>query len=607
MSSPTGKRDIVRLRTFADDVERAKSEKGVSDQVVAAVLPKEAADTPKKGVFHTVKKKSVALKDESQKGTQLDTDGITFDADLAGSVSDQAYEEHQAIKEETKAAAPEVEIRQTDALDRITEAPKTTPPPVEPTRVAPPVAPVTLKQEETIDQIKATEADIDTTPEISKDDVSAGEIVTDKKRERFKLFPAMGQALSDWVVDTKDQIEEAQKEKYTVSKIEDRVETIKAAAQKKTLVPEEDYAEVAKRLKEVKKVTQENTPVIVKPKTEVVASWTHTTSDDQTETESDTSTTPEPAAVAPAAPTPPVTAEPDPVVTSQPVAEQPVTNTIQNANISVEDLAKIAGGMANSTPQTTPQAVAPTTPAPKPAAPKLSLPKIGGTREFLPSPILAMAVVVIAIISGIGTSFYFLWQPEEQVELPKATTVPLFTAQLQTDLNFTESHSEIMSTLLSAINTNPGSLYIYFTRNLGQDVVPPTEIMSFLAPQAPGSFTRSVTNISFGAYDNQPFIVMRVNNFDNAFSGMLSWEQTMSTDLAPLFGPVVLESFDPQARTSSQTRSAFFRDVVASNLSGRLLADENGDDRIIYTFVDKQTIVITTDRLQLTNVLPLIR
>jgi hypothetical protein len=80
----------------------------------------------------------------------------------------------------------------------------------------------------------------------------------------------------------------------------------------------------------------------------------------------------------------------------------------------------------------------------------------------------------------------------------------------------------------------------------------------------------------------------------------------MSADLSPLFGTPVSSSYNPEVRTDTGTSEAYFKDIIASNKNARLLVDENGDDRIVYTFIDKNTIVITTTRDALSDILPLV-
>jgi hypothetical protein len=128
-----------------------------------------------------------------------------------------------------------------------------------------------------------------------------------------------------------------------------------------------------------------------------------------------------------------------------------------------------------------------------------------------------------------------------------------------------------------------------------------------ISPKISGSFGRTIREIAFGGAAQDPFIIMKVNSFDIAFAGMLEWEQTMSSDLSPFFGDPVVITFDPSARTDTQVREAFFKDMIASNKNARLLLDQNGSDRIIYTFVDQNTILITKNKETLDVLLPRIR
>lgn len=629
MSSPTGKRDVIRLRTFADDVARAQKDKGVSAPTAAEALVNESpAET--KAVFHKVAKKSLNLKDTSAQASTLDSDGVQFDEETVAQVADKAYEEQKSVTEAAKQKPADVEIHQTDTFDTITDQPpvKTTVPESSAPAAIKPTTKFTLKTEETVDQIDAPTASIQSKEhevhDVSQNDLAGGQIVSDKKRDRFKLFPAIVEATSSWFSETKDHIKESQREKHTVTKTADRVETIKAAAQQKTLAPDEDYDEVAERLRQQKRTTLTETPVVIKPKQEVEAHWTHTVPDDTTNTAEEEVAQSEseplkfseaPEIIPEKGDTPTLTEETEATAPVTPKEETVATTPEPIATEPLETPAPITPPEPTALPPTPEYetSVPPPTPAaPKPVGSGFSLPSIplpnwSNRGERLPSPLLAIIVVVIAIVSGVGTSLYFFWQPGESTVVPAATTNPLFTAQLQTNVNKSATHSETMQSLLATISSSPDTLYLYLTDPATGAVVPPHETMAFLAPQVPGTFARSVTNVSFGSLGTQPFIVLRVNSFDNAFSGMLAWEQTMSADLSPLFGPVVTESFDPQARTDSQTRGAFFRDIVASNLSGRLLTNERGEDRILYTFIDRQTIVISVDRLQLTNILPLVR
>jgi type II secretory pathway component GspD/PulD (secretin) len=197
-----------------------------------------------------------------------------------------------------------------------------------------------------------------------------------------------------------------------------------------------------------------------------------------------------------------------------------------------------------------------------------------------------------------------------RVDTPIYEVPKLIRAQDNTSFVLPENRNELLQTLLSKLDTSNTVTQMYPTVSEGENAqkpAPAEAIVAVFAPRAPGSFTRSIKEITFGSSQNaEPFIIMKATSFDVAFAGMLTWEIMMSADLAPLFGPTVLETFDPQARTASGARDAFFKDVIASNKSARVLLDENGDDRIVYTFTDQNTILITTNRETLAELIGLV-
>jgi|GEM_PF-431127 len=93
----------------------------------------------------------------------------------------------------------------------------------------------------------------------------------------------------------------------------------------------------------------------------------------------------------------------------------------------------------------------------------------------------------------------------------------------------------------------------------------------------------------------EPFLVFKTSFYENAFAGMLAWERTLSRDLAPLFGPALLNETE-SAATSTSASGGIFKDRLINNIDTRVLMDLNGDVRLIYSFIDRQTLVIATNR-----------
>lgn len=89
--------------------------------------------------------------------------------------------------------------------------------------------------------------------------------------------------------------------------------------------------------------------------------------------------------------------------------------------------------------------------------------------------------------------------------------------------------------------------------------------------------------------ENTPFLVLQTNLYDYAFDGMLTWEGRIEQDLAPLFSPNG-EYTEPAMFKGSSA----FTDTVMNNLDVRVLRDAEGKIRLLYSFVNKNTLVITT-------------
>ena len=131
-------------------------------------------------------------------------------------------------------------------------------------------------------------------------------------------------------------------------------------------------------------------------------------------------------------------------------------------------------------------------------------------------------------------------------------------------------------------------LYIN-TANASGTPVLAEDVLTLIAPQMSPSLLRSFDGeYMLGIYSfdtNEPFIILTTSDFANSFSGMLKWEKSMVSDFEKLFSV-------PQ-NTSSTTRQ--FKDATARNKDFRVLQNENKKTILLYSFIDKNTLVITTN------------
>ncbi len=231
-----------------------------------------------------------------------------------------------------------------------------------------------------------------------------------------------------------------------------------------------------------------------------------------------------------------------------------------------------------------------------------------------PTNSLALAIMIIvgAITLGVIVSFHFFTTtiaPNDSVSIAQPPTLIMVTKQLP--LTLTNNRSELLDGIHAILEQETETVQIYPTA-LGErsreEAADAATILAVFDPNIDGTFTRSITALTFGGTGTaEPFIILKAAEFDTAFAGMLGWETNMSADLAPLFGSTVAKTLDPQARTTAENAGAFFVDGIIANRSARILYDELGLERLVYVFVDQQTILITTNRTAVERLVPNIR
>jgi len=403
--------------------------------------------------------------------------------------------------------------------------------------------------------------------------VGGGNIITDTKRDRFRLFPAIWHALTGWYKEKEDEIEERFTPKETVAPGKTRTNIIQQAASRSALAPRDDYGKVSERLRHVERAPISSAPLSIKDKEILTPSWSHTGQEAVT---ADTS--------APAE---------QPLPTPQPEAQTGYTAAVLQTqpDNTVEEVV--------TQPDPVPQPLA----QPVVAEPKPQI-AFGSSFAEQPEPAprfsrtpLIIGATSLAIVTGIVFSFWMFGGDDSDKAVVKniETGIPQTIASQNTvPVAIGIDRATLLQSILFAqINVNTTVTQVYPTHNAG----PATsdEILAVLDWRAPGGFIRNIESIAFGIYRGQsPFIVLQVTSFETAFGGILAWETDMSADLSPLFGQTVSNTFDANARTSTQTRPAFFVDNNIGTLDIRLLKDEKAADRITYTFIDKDTILITT-------------
>lgn len=217
---------------------------------------------------------------------------------------------------------------------------------------------------------------------------------------------------------------------------------------------------------------------------------------------------------------------------------------------------------------------------------------------------------VLLVIAGAGLIVYFLGLTGRTITPETPQQIPAFF--------FVESQGEIDATGLSGrtlarniwsqinIPLEKDELkHFYLTerseglpapvRTGGQagtkSLVTSSRFLTLLESRAPTSFIQWISPLFMLGVHNtqtpQPFLVFKATQSYNASVGLREWEEKMLDDLYLLFGLEVKE------------QSLFnkpFEDILIKNKNARAILTENGDITLVYLFTDPETILITTNK-----------
>lgn len=227
----------------------------------------------------------------------------------------------------------------------------------------------------------------------------------------------------------------------------------------------------------------------------------------------------------------------------------------------------------------------------------------------------ALVVSVAFIILGAGVLYYVY-----VYVLPHNTNTPAPIALAPTIIE-TDSQKELAvssETIAAAIKNeltssvvSPNSIEnVRFTQAATNEAKPLTanEFLTWIGTHAPASLTRTFSSqFMFGIHSleqNEPFILLKTDSYESAYAGMLKWEPEMYDDFK---NSIIRENIDatssPQLSSDILDAKTYATDMVIRNKDVRVIYDTNKNILLMYSFVDRNTIVITTNELTLREVI----
>ena len=86
---------------------------------------------------------------------------------------------------------------------------------------------------------------------------------------------------------------------------------------------------------------------------------------------------------------------------------------------------------------------------------------------------------------------------------------------------------------------------------------------------------------------NRAFIILKTDFYENAFLGLLKWENYMAEEMLPLLGVNITSE-------NKYLLDEKFTDTTFKNRDARVLYDNSGSPVLIYSMPQRDPIIITT-------------
>jgi hypothetical protein len=231
---------------------------------------------------------------------------------------------------------------------------------------------------------------------------------------------------------------------------------------------------------------------------------------------------------------------------------------------------------------------------------------------------LMVAGGMIFIVAASGALAWAVYRPAPAAQAPQAPASTLISTDgtqtivmppgekrdaLMTDLEAAREQTALSLGLISRLWVAEPTTT---TQGNTLEDVPPQTLLSTLAPDAPPELVRAIEPdylLGVHVYDgNQALLIFKVDSYEQAYAGMLAWEPAMHSDLLPLFQYTPPQhipeenaaSSSPTAGPPQLTGQSGFVDRVVENHDARVIQNQYGDISLLWTFLDKSTLVITT-------------
>jgi len=192
--------------------------------------------------------------------------------------------------------------------------------------------------------------------------------------------------------------------------------------------------------------------------------------------------------------------------------------------------------------------------------------------------------------------------PETVVTITPTAVNTLITTNTEKSIDISKGSTAVLGVIAKELRETSGTgsiKNIYLTETIDtftekgvgkvQQISSIKKLLSLWSHKMPALLSRSLSNnFMLGVYSsnpgrNMPFIILTTNSYEQTFAGMFEWENNILNDFYKLFGLGVNET------------SQSFQDTVIRRNDVRILKDKTGETLLLYSFINKKVLIITTN------------
>lgn len=211
--------------------------------------------------------------------------------------------------------------------------------------------------------------------------------------------------------------------------------------------------------------------------------------------------------------------------------------------------------------------------------------------------ILGISLFMLGVVTLVAV--YYRKSTEEVAIIQKTKALISFSEEKNIELLGLSRDAMLTKLIEEKTSFNLPVNSVLYINTTGGDEKPVAieNVLRLISPKIPDSLSRSFENkymLGIYAYDtNEIFIILTTEDYGASYSGMLKWEKDIVSDLGRLFGI---------SQNASSTAPVFV-DEALKNKDLRVLKDESGETKLLYSFIDRNTLIITANENILTAIL----